>query len=82
MTQQTLRQYKPGDEVTLRSLAVALDPEVAERLRALGFIPGTRIQVLRRAPLGDPVEYALRGTRVSLRAQEARHVLVDPVEAP
>ena len=36
----------------------------------------TRIRVVRRAPLGDPCVYALRGYRLCLRRADARHVLV------
>ncbi len=46
------------------------------RLLALGFVPGTRVRVVRSAPLRDPVEYELRGTRVSLRRTEAALVTV------
>ena len=31
------------------------------RLRELGLLPGTRIQLIRRAPLGDPIEISVRG---------------------
>jgi Fe2+ transport system protein FeoA len=46
-------------------------PRVAQRLLDLGFVPGTRVRALRRAPLGDPVEYEVRGSRICLRASEA-----------
>ena len=50
-------------------------------LAALGFVRGTHVRVLRRAPFGDPVEYGLRGTRVSLRRSEAAHIRVRPMAA-
>jgi ferrous iron transport protein A len=37
------------------------------RLEELGFVPGTVVEILRCAPLGDPVEIELRGYRVCLR---------------
>lgn len=49
---------------------------VAARLADLGFLPGTAVQVLRRAPLGDPRVYELRSTRICLRRREARRVRV------
>ncbi len=48
------------------------------RLADLGFVPGTRVEVIRRAPLGDPLELCLRGTHFCLRADEADSVWVHP----
>ena len=47
---------------------------VRRRLMDLGFLPGTEVQVGRRAPLGDPRVYELRGTRLCLRVREAAAV--------
>ena len=46
------------------------------RLVELGFIPGSKVTPLRKAPLGDPIEYALVGGRVALRASDASSILV------
>ena len=51
----------------------------SRRLLDLGFLPGTRVRALRRAPLGDPTLYELRGTQLCLRRSEARRVHVRPV---
>jgi ferrous iron transport protein A len=51
---------------------------IGRRLLDLGFVPDTAIRVVRRAPLGDPTTYELRGTRLCLRRSEARAVLVTP----
>jgi ferrous iron transport protein A len=50
-----------------------------QRLLDLGFVPETVIRVLKRAPLGDPVVYDLRGTHLCLRRTEAKRVHVRPV---
>ena len=47
-----------------------------QRLLDLGFLPRTWIRVMRRAPLGDPIEYELRGYRLCLRHSEAARVRV------
>jgi ferrous iron transport protein A len=49
------------------------------RLEHIGFLPGTRVRVERRAPMGDPTVYELRGFRVSVRRESAELV---EVEAP
>jgi ferrous iron transport protein A len=48
------------------------------RLREMGLITGTRITLVRTAPLGDPIEIKLRGYHLTLRKSEADHVLVEP----
>jgi Fe2+ transport system protein FeoA len=49
------------------------------RIRELGLLPGTRVQFVRRAPLGDPVEISVRGALLSLRGSEAAHIEVERV---
>jgi ferrous iron transport protein A len=50
--------------------------EVLRRVMALGVVPGTALEVVRRAPMGDPTEYALRGYHLCLRRTEASRVEV------
>lgn len=52
---------------------------VTRRLLDLGFVPGTHVVVVRRAPLGDPTLYELRGTQLCLRRSEAERVQVRPL---
>ena len=49
------------------------------RLREMGLLAGTRVTLIRAAPLGDPLEIKLRGYNLSLRKSEADHVLVEVV---
>ncbi len=51
--------------------------EIPARLRDLGFVPGTWLEVRRRAPLGDPVEIELRGYRLCLRTEQLDAVRVE-----
>lgn len=51
------------------------------RLREMGVLPGTKITLLRAAPLGDPLEIKVRGYNLSLRKSEAEHVLVEVLTA-
>ena len=55
---------------------VKMDGPLAERVLSLGFVPGSLVRMVRRAPLGDPVEYSVRGTRVALRRSEAARILL------
>ena len=79
------RRAKPPESGTLaldelaageRAVIVSLEcpPPVTRRLMELGLIPGTEIELIRRAPLGDPIEIAVRGVHLSVRRSEARHI--------
>ena len=52
------------------------------RMADLGLVPGTPVEVLRRAPLGGPIEVELRGYRLVLRLAEAAGLCVNRGEAP
>lgn len=47
------------------------------RLREMGVLPGTRVTLVRVAPMGDPIEIKVRGYHLSLRKSEAAEVVVD-----
>lgn len=70
----TLADVLPGEYATV--LSVAESSTTSERFMEMGLVPGTRVQVIRYAPLGDPLEIAVRGYRLSLRRDEAVAVLV------
>jgi ferrous iron transport protein A len=48
--------------------------QIGRRLIDLGLLPGTPIRLLRRAPLGDPAVFELRGYRLCLRRSESARV--------
>lgn len=48
------------------------------RLREMGLLAGTKVSLVRTAPLGDPLEIIVRGYHLTLRKNEAEHVLVEP----
>jgi ferrous iron transport protein A len=50
------------------------------RLREMGLLTGTRVTLIRTAPLGDPIEIKIRGYHLTLRKAEAEHVLVEKAE--
>ena len=55
------------------------DDAIAIRLMEMGLTEGEEIRVLAVAPLGDPVEYEIRGYRLSLRRSEAKRVQIQSV---
>lgn len=44
------------------------------RLMEMGLVPGTEVTLVNIAPLGDPLEIELRGSRISIRRREAVEV--------
>ncbi|PIE64395.1 MAG: ferrous iron transport protein A [Desulfobacterales bacterium] len=50
---------------------------VRQRLLDLGFVPESEINVIRRAPLGDPIQCKVANYCVTLRATEAQHIEVE-----
>jgi len=48
-----------------------------KKLLSMGLTPGTELEVVRVAPMGDPVEIRVRGTSVSLREGEAEALQVE-----
>ena len=53
-----------------------LEGPTKRRLIEMGITPGTRVRVLKRAPLGDPIEIFLRRYSLTLRAEDARRIFV------
>lgn len=52
------------------------DGEITERLLEMGLTPGTEIEIVRFAPMGDPIDIKIRGYHLSLRHQEAEVIQV------
>lgn len=73
-TQKTLRDVPVGASATVVRLAG--DGAVKRRIMDMGITKGTRIDVRKVAPLGDPIEVTVRGFELSLRKDEAQNVLV------
>ena len=72
---RTLAELRPGEKG--RVTRVEGEAAAVRRLMDLGLIRGTPIEVVRTAPLGDPLEVRLRGFMLTLRRSEAEHITVD-----
>ena len=71
----TLAQLQPGERA--RILEIRGDDEAADRLLEMGLVEETPLQVIKFAPLGDPIEIAVRGYHLTLRKIEAANVVVE-----
>jgi ferrous iron transport protein A len=81
--------FEANGEMTLDQLApdavatvVGLSNAGVERRRMLdlGILPGARVEVVMKSPLGDPVAYRIRGATVALRRDQARQIRVKLAE--
>ena len=69
---RTLDQLPIGESAVVHH--VGGSRRVARRLMEMGLLPGTRIETIRRAPLGDPLKIRLRGYLLSLRLADASQI--------
>jgi len=75
MSIKTLNQLKPGERATI--VKVGGQGPVRRRILDMGVVKGAEIKVVRVAPLGDPVEFLIKGYNLSLRKSEAQEIQVE-----
>lgn len=71
----TLDELQPGESG--RICAIAVSGPLKRRLMDMGVLVGVEVKVIKVAPLGDPLEIALKSYRLSLRRQEAQGIDVE-----
>lgn len=75
--ERRLSELAIGAEGTV--VAVRCARSISRRLMEMGLLPGTRVRVVRVAPLGDPIELRLRSYSLSIRKQEAAGIVMGDV---
>lgn len=78
MTTINLRKMKEKQSGTIKSVKVG--GELGRRIREMGLVPGTKITIQGRAPLYDPVALRVMGGTLTLRNNEADHIVVEVSE--
>jgi len=71
---QPLTSVAAGMKATVAE--IKLPPTSRPRLMEMGLLVGTVVELVRFAPLGDPVEIKVRGYNLTLRKHEAEQILV------
>lgn len=74
----TLRDVKAGKTVVIEEIE---EFPLKARLMSMGLIAGTRIRVLRSAPLGDPIAISVRAYNLALRLADAEKITVREISA-
>jgi Fe2+ transport system protein FeoA len=75
-----LSTLRPGDAA--RVVDVGGEGAFRRRLLDMGFTKGALVRVIKHAPFRDPIEYCIGGTHVTLRKQEAGHIIVEQIVPP
>lgn len=70
----TLRDLLPGERGRVTGyVSDRLPPRIFE----MGLLPGTEVELIRQAPLGDPLDLKVRGFHLSIRKHEAELILIE-----
>ena len=76
-TLQPLTSVAVGSAATV--VEIKLPAASRPRLMEMGLLAGTTVELVRFAPLGDPVEIKVRGYNLTLRKHEAEQIFVQPI---
>lgn len=74
---KNLSELKLGKQAVIDSFS---DKELALKLMEMGCLPGERIHIERKAPLGDPIAISISGYLLSMRKSEAETILVNEIK--
>ncbi|MCX6319117.1 MAG: FeoA family protein [Bacteroidetes bacterium] len=69
-----LSELKPGQEGIIKEFQ---NTDIFLKLMEMGCVPGEKILLEQIAPLGDPISVSVSGYHLSLRLNEAEHILVE-----
>jgi ferrous iron transport protein A len=69
-----LSELRPGQKGTIKEFN---NNDIFLKLMEMGCVPGETILLEQIAPMGDPISVSVAGYRLSLRLNEAEHILVE-----
>lgn len=72
-----LTQLRPGESAIVQRFSPDIAPPCRKLLQTLGINRQASITLIRRAPLGDPLQLQVLGSQFSLRHSEACHIYVN-----
>lgn len=77
MSETTLNLLEPGSKAKV--IQVTGRGSARRRILDMGMVPGAEVEVIRKAPMGDPLEFLVKGYNLSLRKAEAELIVVQPL---
>jgi len=72
----TLKDTTAGMKVRIDEVG---ESALKQRLMTMGLIPGTRVEILNSAPMGDPIAIRIRSYNLALRKDDAANIKVSQV---
>ena len=74
---KNLSELKLGTKAIIESFS---DKKLALKLMEMGCLPGEKIHIERKAPLGDPIAISISGYVLSMRKAEAETIFVNEIK--
>lgn len=71
-----LSELKQGQTATVLAIE-GLSGEVRKKLMVMGILPNTSVRLVRRAPMGDPLQIEARGVSLAVREKIAQAIEVE-----
>ena len=72
---KTLKELEIGNSGVVAKISTT--GPLKQRLLDMGITKGTRVKVIKIAPLGDPIEIEIRGYNLSVRKGDAENITID-----
>lgn len=73
-----LSQLQPGQKGTISGFD-SLSKDIRKKLMVMGLLPQTEVKIIRRAPMGDPIQVEVREVSLAVRVNIAESILVEVV---
>ncbi|CAM2776203.1 FeoA family protein [Vibrio rarus] len=71
-----LAELNVGQSATIRSLQ-QLDSSTRKKLMVMGLLPNTAVTLVRKAPMGDPLQVRVRDVSVAIRKSTAAQISIE-----
>jgi ferrous iron transport protein A len=71
-----LSQLKDGEVATVKTF-LNLSSDLKKKMMVMGVLPKTEVKVVRRAPMGDPIQVQVRGMSLAVRSNIASEIEVE-----
>lgn len=75
---KTLKEFKVAEKGIVKRIIA--EGKMKRRLYDMGVTPGVEIELIKFAPLGDPLEIYIRGYKLTLRKSEAELILMGGIK--
>ncbi|WP_153447437.1 FeoA family protein [Vibrio algicola] len=71
-----LSELKSGQSARIVDLS-ELTPDIRKKLMIMGMLPNTQVKLIRKAPMGDPLQVEVRGVSLAIRGKIASDIAIE-----